>query len=272
MAVSAPTLLSLPPPPLANNCNYKVHCLPAATATLSSAASLRRPVLLPELRSVPRNGDDVGKQKPGLLDQAGLPPVAFPKLPDSGYVPLLKRCDIAANVFKRFGWADSKPTKKPLEQVLRQMRKPSEEQDGLQKAPWLASVERLRGAEQRRRGGVDDRPVPSWNFRYGAGIVGPPELQRSTSRTRLSTGTAAVLERLDDPVATVAVSSQRCKAGKSGPQAHVHSASKSARKASSNSIADLQAARIAAVMAVREVTLKVMCSLGLPVETSEVLA
>lgn len=90
-----------------------------------------------------------------------------------GYVPLSKRCDITADVFKRYGYAEAH--KKPaLQEVLKEMRRPTEDCTGLQKGPWMASVERLRNAQNRKSGGLDTRPVPSWNFRFGAGISSDP--------------------------------------------------------------------------------------------------
>lgn len=162
-----PASLLQPLPALASTRNCKAHVrLPLVHAPLpSSATTLQRPASLPELRPLRSSGSDA-QPLPAPV------PAAFVPLPQ-GYVPLSKRCNIVANVY---GWADSKSSRKPLEQVLRQMRKPTEEQEGLQKGPWLASIERVRAAESRRRGGVDMRPVPSWNFRYGSGMVAASDM------------------------------------------------------------------------------------------------
>ncbi|CAE7370890.1 unnamed protein product, partial [Symbiodinium sp. CCMP2456] len=72
-----------------------------------------------------------------------------------------KRYDVSMGILGR---ETSKP-RPALQAVLRSMRRPIHEIHGLDTAHWLASVERARSAERRRRGGVDKRPVPSWNFR-----------------------------------------------------------------------------------------------------------
>ncbi|CAE7159138.1 unnamed protein product, partial [Symbiodinium pilosum] len=77
--------------------------------------------------------------------------------------PMSKRYDVSIGIL---GKETSKP-RPALQAVLRSMRRPIHEIHGLDTAHWLASVERARSAERRRRGGVDKRPVPSWNFRGG---------------------------------------------------------------------------------------------------------
>lgn len=156
---------------------------------------VQRPRSLPDLSAEPR-GQYGGSSSSSSRHDASLPPLPqrlvssssqrglsevraqIGKLKEElkghpGYVPLSKRCDITADVFKRYGYAEAH--KKPaLQEVLKEMRRPTEDCTGLQKGPWMASVERLRNAQSRKSGGLDARPVPSWNFRFGAGISSDP--------------------------------------------------------------------------------------------------
>eukprot|EP00747_Dinoflagellata_sp_TGD_P188985 gnl/TRDRNA2_/TRDRNA2_48754_c0_seq1.p1 gnl/TRDRNA2_/TRDRNA2_48754_c0~~gnl/TRDRNA2_/TRDRNA2_48754_c0_seq1.p1 ORF type:complete len:251 (+),score=27.22 gnl/TRDRNA2_/TRDRNA2_48754_c0_seq1:110-862(+) len=87
--------------------------------------------------------------------------------PVEPYVPLKERCAKSSNVFKRYGYLDTR--RRPAEDVVREMRRPIDTCGGpMHAGPWHKSVARMRGAEAMRRGHVDSRPVPSWNFRYGS--------------------------------------------------------------------------------------------------------
>jgi len=73
------------------------------------------------------------------------------------------------------------------EDVLRDMRRPAVECSGVKrKGPWNASVDRMRSACVRRQGGIDDRPVPSWNFRFGGNSSGNTLPSRPQMRSVLS--------------------------------------------------------------------------------------
>lgn len=88
---------------------------------------------------------------------------------------LLERCDRSDDVFRRFGWAGSK--KRTAGVVLQKMQRPTKKCSGLNVDVWQAGVERLRAAEAHRKGSLDARPVPSWNFRYGGkGKLGGDEV------------------------------------------------------------------------------------------------
>mmetsp|Transcript_15063 Transcript_15063/g.26618 ORF Transcript_15063/g.26618 Transcript_15063/m.26618 type:complete len:252 (-) Transcript_15063:94-849(-) len=111
----------------------------------------------------------------GKLKSRAPPPAApagtrLPREASEPYLPLAKRCAQSEELFKRFGWADQRPA--DLKEVLRGMRRPAEKQNGVHAGPWRASVARMRGAEVRRRTQVDNRPVPSWNFRYNGKLSG----------------------------------------------------------------------------------------------------
>jgi len=82
-------------------------------------------------------------------------------------MPLAKRYEVSADILSR----ESSKHRPQLQAVLRSMRKPIDMLEGIDAPSWHASVARARNAEQRRRGGVDDRPLPSWNFRAGVALT-----------------------------------------------------------------------------------------------------
>lgn len=77
---------------------------------------------------------------------------------------LKERCNQAESLFTRFG---PSMKKRPAAIVLQKMQRPATDCLVNNVANWQAGVERLRAAEQHRRGAADSRPVPSWNFRAG---------------------------------------------------------------------------------------------------------
>lgn len=81
----------------------------------------------------------------------------------SSCAPMSKRYDVSCEILGR---ETGKP-RPQLQAILKSMRRPIHEIHGLDAGHWYAAVERARSAERRRRGGIDKRPVPSWNFRGG---------------------------------------------------------------------------------------------------------
>lgn len=77
--------------------------------------------------------------------------------------PMSKRYDVSCEILGR----ESGKPRPQLQAILKSMRRPIHEIHGLDAGHWYAAVERARSAERRRRGGIDKRPVPSWNFRGG---------------------------------------------------------------------------------------------------------
>lgn len=84
--------------------------------------------------------------------------------------PMSKRYDVSCEILGR---ETGKP-RPQLQAILKSMRRPIHEIHGLDAEHWYAAVDRARSAERRRRGGVDKRPVPSWNFRGGGPLKPVP--------------------------------------------------------------------------------------------------
>ncbi|CAJ1369034.1 unnamed protein product, partial [Effrenium voratum] len=131
----------------------------------------------------------VPKPPPRLGKSASVPSPAGPAGPRN-VMPMSRRYDVSAEILSR---EVGKP-RPGLQAVLRSMRRPIHEVHGLDAEHWYAAVERARSAERRRRGGVDKRPVPSWNFRGG----GPLQPLAGTSRSQASAGPASLRWKLHE--------------------------------------------------------------------------